>query len=427
MGSTFLADALRMLRSKATIILCGLISTALTARFLGPDGSGEYAALVVYPGLLMSLGAMGVRQSAGFLLGTAAASEKELRHAILSMWMVTSLIGVISSYLLIRNVSTFHGELESILAVLAIPFSLYASYISGIYLGRNEIKELNRVDWIPAVATLLGNILFVALLSWGVPGALLAGILGPIVIFLIVLYRNPISWDDYTFNYIVISKLVKMGAVYAISMLVINLNYRFDLILLDKLSTASALGIYSKGAAITQYLWQIPMLLGTIVFARSATAPDPREYSLKVARLLRVSIVVVGLGCATLYLLCDYIVIVLYGPDFATSGPVIRILLPGVFIMTIFKVMNMDLAGRGKPWVAIIVMVPSLLINILANLYLIPTMGALGAAWASALSYSFAGLALLAAYCKVTELSLAQVLMFRRDDFEFVAKRLRRK
>ena len=31
----------------------------------------------------------------------------------------------------------------------------------------------------------------------------------------------------------------------------------FDIILLDKLSNAYELGIYAKGAAITQYLWQI--------------------------------------------------------------------------------------------------------------------------------------------------------------------------
>jgi len=425
MGITFLADALGMARSKGTIIICGVASAALTARYLGPAGSGAYAGLLVYPGLFMSLGAMGVRQSSAYLLGRKAVDEVSLRYAIFNVWLGTALLTTVISWLLISNFSSFHGRWETPLAVAAIPFSLYASYISGIYLGQNRIGKLNQVDWIPALVVLGANIVFVAVLKLGVPGALLAQLAGPVVIFAIVAVRNPISFRGYRFQPDVMLQLLRLGAVYALSMLVINLNYRVDLILLDRLSTAAELGFYSKGAGLTQYLWQIPMLLSTIVFARSANASDDLDFSRKVARLLRMSILIIGAGSIALFLLADWIVNVLYGAVFSRSAEAIRILLPGVLIMTIFKVMNMDLAGKGKPWVAMFAMLPALAVNVGVNLLLIPSMGANGAAWASTISYSIAGMAFAVVYSRVVGLPLSEMFRFRRDDYDFILHRLR--
>lgn len=425
MGGTFLRDALSMARSKGTIIFCGIVSTGLTARYLGPAGSGAYAGLLVYPGLFMSLGAMGVRQSSAYLLGRRAVDETSLRYAIFSVWLGTALLTTAISWLLIANFSSFHGPLETALAVAAIPFSLYASYISGIYLGQNRIGKLNQVDWIPAVVVLAANVVFVAVLGLGVPGALLAHLAGPLAIFVIVAVRNPVSFRGYRFEPRVMFRLLSLGAVYALSMLVINLNYRIDLILLDRLSTAVELGLYSKGAGLTQYLWQIPMLLSTIVFARSANAADDLDFSHKVARLLRVSILVIGAGCIALFVLADWIVHILFGEAFAQSAAAIRILLPGVLIMTIFKVMNMDLAGKGKPWAAMLAMLPALVINVGANILLIPRLGASGAAWSSTISYSVAGLTFAVVYARVVGLPLSEMFRFRRDDYDFILHRLK--
>lgn len=425
MRGSFLADALSMARSKGTIIVCGVISTALTARYLGPAGSGAYAGLLVYPGLFISLGAMGVRQSSAYLLGRGTVDEVSLRHAIFGVWVGTALFTALISWVLIANFSSFHNKLETTLAVSAIPFSLYASYISGVYIGQNRMAKFNQVDWIPAVVVLAANIAFVVVLRLGVMGALLAHLAGPLVIFAIIAVRNPVDLRRYKLKPEIMYRLLKLGAVYAFSLLIINMNYRLDIILLDRLSSATELGLYSKGANLTQYLWQIPMLLSTIVFARSATASNGLEFSRKVARLLRVSILAIGSGCIVLFLLADWVVLILYGPSFAESAAAVRILLPGVLLMTVFKVMNTDLAGKGKPWAAMVAMLPALLINVAANLVLIPRLGASGAAWASTISYSVAGITFAVVYSRVVGLPLSEMFRFRRDDYDFILHRMK--
>jgi len=58
----------------------------------------------------------------------------------------------------------------------------------------------------------------------------------------------------------------------------------------------------------------------------------------------------------------------MYGEKFEGSIEVLKILLPGVLVLTLFKVMNTDLAGKGKPWVSMKAMIPALIINIIINI-----------------------------------------------------------
>src|SRR5690606_23941030 len=177
------------------------------------------------------------------------------------------------------------------------------------------------------------------------------------------------------------------------------------------------LGIYSKGASITEYLWQIPMLFSTIVFARSATSKNDYQFSLKVAHLLRISLLAIGFLSILLLLLSERIILLMYGIKFKDSITVLNYLLPGVLILTFYKVMNMDLAGRGKPWIAMYSMLPALVINVIINFMLIPKLGANGAAISSTVSYTIAGILFLYFYSKEVKIPIRIILTFKKSDF----------
>ena len=159
------------------------------------------------------------------------------------------------------------------------------------------------------------------------------------------------------------------------------------------------------------------MLLSTIVFARSATAKDGLQFSKKVALLLRLSIVFIGFGSLILILIARNVILILYGTDFIKSTEVMQLLLPGILILNIFKVLNMDLAGKGKPWISMKAMIPALLINVVLNYFFIPTYGANGAALASTISYTIAALMYLHFYSKEVKLPIKEILHYSKADF----------
>ena len=206
--------------------------------------------------------------------------------------------------------------------------------------------------------------------------------------------------------------------IYAISLLVINLNYKIDIILMDRLSTDYETGIYAKGAELVELLWQIPMIVSTIVFARSATAKEGVQFSRKVVHLLRISLMLAAGASIAFVLFADHIMRLMFGQQFVPSAQVVVVLLPGVLMLVFFKVLNMDLAGKGKPWIALKAMTPSLLINVALNFLWIPPYGAIGAALASTISYSVAGVVFMIAYSSETTIAIKDMLRFRLTDFE---------
>lgn len=422
--SSFIKDVSKVGISKIAIIIFSIGRSIITARWLGPEINGTIAALAVYPSLFMTFGSLGISQSATYFIGKGKYTEQSIKTGIFQIWIFTTILSLLVCFCLIRYFSNSGKDLFLVaLAITPIPFTLFNTYNSGIFLGKSQIGAFNKINWIPSAFIFLFTVLLVTILPMDISGAMLASITGPLIMFFILLFRNRfIEAFSFRFDWNIIKSLFSLGIVYALAYLIINLNYKSGIVLLDKLSTPYELGIYSKGENITEYLWQIPMLLSTVVFSRSASSKNALEFSKKVARLLRLSIIAVGLGSIVLVILARYIVLILFGNSFIESTDVLRILIPGVLLLTFFKVLNMDLAGKGKPWVSLKAMVPALLLNIVMNFLFIPEYGALGAATSSTLSYSFAALLFLYFYSKETGLSVKEILSFSINDFQIVIK-----
>jgi O-antigen/teichoic acid export membrane protein len=78
----------------------------------------------------------------------------------------------------------------------------------------------------------------------------------------------------------------------------------------------------------------------------------------------------------------------------------------------------MDLAGKGKPWIALKAMIPALIINIILNIILIPEKGANGAAIASTISYSIAAILFTFFYSKTSKVSIKQIFTYKKNYFK---------
>lgn len=415
---SFIKDLASVGFSKVLIVVFGLLNTIIIARLLTPAANGVISALSVYPSLFMTIGSLGIRQSTTYFVGQKMHSMDAIKKAVVSIWFFTSVLSVIICFLLIYFFSSNGSNITLvILAVAAIPFSLFNTYSSGIFLGQNNIQGYNRINWVPIFITFLSNLVLVWGLGANIKGALLAILLGNLAITIILIFKdNFFRFFSFDFNVQLIKEMLSLGIIYAISLLIISLNYKLDIILLDKLSNNYQIGIYSKGASLMEYLWQIPMLLSTIIFSRSANSKDGKNFSYKVASLLRISFVLVGIASVFLFVMAPYIIVLLFGKGFLESVTPLRLMLPGVLLMTIVKVLYVDLAGKGNLWGAIKSMSIGLVVNVVLNIMLIPDYGANGAAFSSAVSYSIASVLFLIDYSKAVAIPIATILKFNAED-----------
>jgi len=424
---SFCANAARVLGSNVAVMALAFVSSALIARKLGPEGQGMVTALLVYPIIFTSMAEMGIRQATVYHTGKKLFADRDLIGAILTLLVISGVVGMAICGLLIATLAPVrHVPLLIVLAVCYVPLKLIISYTSGYFLGKEHIGEFNRVNWLAELIRCLTILLLVWGLESGVPGAIAANLLGIGITAGYILWRlsrqAPLV---FRWNPGVLAGLLKIGVVYAVSLLVLQLNYQIHVVMLSHLSRTAQVGIYSLGMNLVIALWQLPNAVGIVLFARSANTEESEAFTHDVLRLARMAFIAVTAAALALYAAAGWLVPLIFGDAYLPSITVVRMLLPVVVFFTIFRVLHMDLAGRGKPALVLYCTVPALLVSIAIDRELIPHYGALGAAVAVTSGLGLATLIMIGIYCRQAGVPVMELLRYRKSDFAFLS-RLRR-
>ena len=426
---SFMKDAASVFSSKIAKIALTFVAGVLLARLLGPEGKGILSTVLIYPSLILSLSELGVRQAAIYHLGKGIHEERDVVGTVMFLLVVSSLFGVAictGIYLWVDNPNITVPMMA--LALATIPLTLSSTFSQGILLGKEQIGEFSQVSWASPLLRLVGVLVFVWLLSWGIVGALLGSLITGGVMSVYILWlvarKTPLNFQ---FNLPLSKELLSLGFVYAIALFVIGLNYKVDIVILERLASPEDIGQYTLGVGIAELLWQLPAALGIVVFSRSANAKDPAAFTQNVLKLLRVTFLAAVAGALVLGLVAGLFIPLVYGEAYRPSVGVLRLLLPGIIAFSIFRVVNVDLAGRGRPAVALWSVAPAVALNVVLNFVLIPRYSIEGAAVASTLSYTAAVIFYTVAYARVVEVPLMSVFRYRRSDFAFLNKVFGRK
>lgn len=420
----FVHDLIGVTTSRVSVRAAQFSIGLIVARLLGPEGRGLVSALTVPSQLAVSMSEMGIRQSTAFHLGRKIIPLERLQPTLLAMIPMASAVAITLSllYFEFAGVAEHDWKLR-VLAVMAIPLSLTASYAGGVFLGRQRIAEFRKTSWRPAAVSLTLVIVLGWWLGWGVYGVMLAtaGSAATACLYALYLLRKELPLR-LGFDRAIAAQLQRKGITYAASLVVLMLNYRIMILLLTRLGTLEEVGLYAQAIAIAELIWEVPIVLGSLILSRGVNAKDELLFSRKVLLLARVAFVAaVGLSIAV-GLAAAYAFPILYGPRFEGSADICIALLPGVVAFIVFKVLNIDLAGRGKPWAAMIVMGPVLLLNITLGWFLIERYGAMGAATASSICYLVATLGYICLYSRVTGLSFGEILLPQSGDLATIRR-----
>jgi len=421
---SFLKDISGVFASNILAIISALLIDIVLSRQLGPEGRGLYAAILVVPLIVTSFVMLGIRRSAVYHLGKKLYDADRTVSGVMSLLVITSIFAVIISgvaYLLMQPKGLTLPM--AVLALMTVPVKLILVYSGGIFIGNEDFKRSNLQVWLPLFIDLLGITLFVVLLKWSVNGALLALFLANLIVSVMSLrylsanYKIRISLDVE-----VISSLANIGVVYAIAVVIMQLNYRVDILLLQELSTMKEVGYYSLGVAISDKLWQLPSAIGLVVMSRSANVEDTSQLDRDVAKLVRVSFLIVLLAAILLWLVIPFLLPLLFGEKFIPSISVVQLMLPGIIMFVIVRILSGRFAGAGHPKLLISLFVPTLLVNIILNLFWIPEYGSLGAAMATNVSYSLGAIGILILFSVKMKIPFPELILYKKSDFDFINK-----
>ncbi|WP_119071443.1 oligosaccharide flippase family protein [Aggregatilinea lenta] len=417
----FAIDVAFLLGGRTIVLLLSFAGSILLARILGPEKRGIIAAIVVVPGIVLSLADLGVRQATTYFLGKNLYSDQAVISTILYLSGVSFLFGTVVIFLvyIIIGVPQQYGWIITTIPLALLPFRLLVSYGSGVLLAKQQITSLSLAIILPEIVYFSLLLLFGLFGVLEVKSALIIEIVSASVAATYVLRRIK-RFGRLRIAYIpkMPQKFIKLGFVYAMALFILGLNYRIDVVILGHLSSAKEVGIYSVGVSIAEMLWLVPAALTTVNFGRSAASSDSLAYARKTAIVLRVTLAVSVFPCIGLYLMAPRLIPFVYGSAFSNSAVVVQAILPGVWMSLIFKVLNSDLAGRGYPQFALWVYGATLVLNVLMNFWLIPLYGAVGSGLASSASYCIGSLTFALVYSRVSHLNMRDLLIPLPSDFK---------
>ncbi len=199
------------------------------------------------------------------------------------------------------------------------------------------------------------------------------------------------------------------------------LNYRLDVFLVGFFLSPAAIGHYAAATVLAEMLWEIPHAIRTVLLYQ--VAASERDDAVRMtARVSRIIVVFIGALCLITAIISRPLVGVIFGSAYLPAAAALVALMPGIWALSVGKLLAIHLAARGRPEVGTMGAILSLVITVALDIWLIPRWGIVGAAVASSTSYALSTLVILAAFLRDTTLRLGDVTAINREDIVVLTK-----
>lgn len=373
-----------------------LLFTMLLARYLGKENYGFYALALMLPQLLMKVLNMGMGPSIVFYL---ARDELSLATAFRRVLAATGILTVLGLSLEIIIIQVFGARVfpdvppsALLYAGILFPVLLLQELLPNLLLGIQRFKEYNLSYVVFPAVSLLTAWLLLTYVGLKVEYAILAFGLGQLasVIWLITISRRIIGSHDHPLESEVSwSQIFSYSWKIHTSNIIGFLNYRIDLFLINLLASASTVGVYFIAVQIVEKLWLLSQAVNTAIFPHLSGKYKRKSKDTSVTEVLgSATFMATAFASLVLALLGASIIKLFFGVEYMESAPVLLILLPGILASSVGRLLSNDFSARGKPMINVYVGAVTVIVNVMANIYFIPIMGAQGAAWATTISYA---------------------------------------
>jgi O-antigen/teichoic acid export membrane protein len=111
-----------------------------------------------------------------------------------------------------------------------------------------------------------------------------------------------------------------------------------------------------------------------------------------------------------------FLLVLWYGPEYEPAAAPLRWVCVGIVMMSLYVLLSRNFTSRNRQGINIFSAYLALGGNLLLNLVMIPRYGIVGAAMATACSYSVATVLLLVLFLRESRLSVSEVLLLKRSD-----------
>lgn len=309
--------------------------------------------------------------------------------------------------------------------LIAVPFFYLHNFLIRFLLAVLKVKEAN----ITRVLHSLLYLVMVMVILWAFRGGTLEAVISYTVAFILA---SLISFYTFTrefrpmkrFNLPMTGSFLNYGIRIYIILIFNFLNYKLDILLVKYFLTASDVSYYQIAVSIAQRFWYLPNALGALLFPTlMAMKRGSSGFTSKVCRnnlflMIPLSIIAVFIARP--------VIVLLYGSEYEAVTYAMYSILWGITIFPIYKFTAVYFASEKKLGIGIFASSVGVAVNIVANIFLIPRFGIVGAGVATSISYSVLSIILLLFFRAHTGIGFREILVPTRDDLKGYARGARK-
>jgi len=401
-------------------LVFGLATGIITARALGPANRGVFGLVAMFPNSLVTLTKFGQGISAVYFIRR----EKEDASAVASNLVLIALVTAVALTLvtaLLHRVlldSILRGvPLWALFAVLPLlPTLLLESHLYGVLQATDRFRVYNTRLIAESIITLTGMALALLVFQQGLAGALGVAVAVRLCMTLWVvatIHRSsPFSWR---FDLPLFGRMWRYGLKSHAHTIAAHFHFKADIYLVAYFLAPAEVAFYSIAARLAEHLLWFPQAVGMALFPRLAGS-DPAEAHRMTAAAVRQTLAVSLIPSVLLAASGRFLLTLWYGHEYAPAAAPLRWVCVGIVMMSLYVLLSRNFTSRNRQGINIFSAYLALGGNLLLNLLMIPRYGIVGAAMATACSYSVATVLLLVLFLRESQLPLSEVLLVKRSD-----------
>ncbi len=403
-----------------------VLSGLLTAKFLGPSGRGELAALIVAPAIIAPICTLGLHASLIYNVRRDPENASRYFGTALLMLLGTGLIGTTASMLLIQFWLGNQYSASTIdfarLILLIVPLNVISPSFAAVLEANGKFGTSNSVIYVQALVTLalLAILAFTGLLTPHAAALCYSGFAIPIF-FYISYQACKILKPTWSFAAPFRRSLLRFGIrFYGVDILGVASSFLDQFIVVLFLSPADV-GNYAVALSLTRVLQVAQGAVSTVLFPSIAGQDLPSVVDM-VGRAVRVTSMVNLLGAICLSVAGPYLLTMVYGTKFEPAVTPFLILLFEAVFSSAARTLAQAFSASGRPSAVTGMELAGVASSISGMVVLVPHLGIVGAAYGA----MFGGIVRLAMsialFRKVLGVELPR-LWLNRMDFNWVAGR----
>lgn len=361
-----------------------LVLSVVLTRYLGVTEQGLYGLSLNVIAMFSAFADLGIStlviRDMNQDRGTASGLVSTYFGTLLVANLLLSAAAILAAFII-----GYETRVIATIALLAIGmlFTGTASAFHAALIGKERMKRVASLEAVVTVVIAAGMLSVIALGGGIISLGIVSAVSG--LTRFMIFGRNALRLFPelrFVFDAARTRKMLTRGLPFTLNVGLYVILTKIDVLLLESRVSPESLGLYSAATRLTFPLTMLSMMTATAVFpVLSRTIRESSDTAFAIVRRAMRWLGLIGLGIAIVITLTSpSIVLLAYGPAFAPVSDLLRILIWYIPIFYFYQVVGDLLVAADKVWAVVRVSAAILVVNIVANLLLIPVYGATGSA-----------------------------------------------